>query len=101
MKNKKAGNKQQAKQAVLSWADHAWEDYLWWQQADVAIVEKINNLIDECLPDPFNGTGKPEPLRGELSGFWSRRIDRQHRLVYMAEDGCLYIAACRHHYDDK
>lgn len=100
MKNKKAENKQQAKLAVLSWADHAWEDYLWWQQTDAAVVEKINHLIDECLRDPFSGTGKPEPLRGGLSGFWSRRIDQKHRLVYMSDAGCIYIAACRHHYGE-
>ena len=101
MKNKKAANKQQARHAALSWADHAWEDYRWWQQTDANVVDRINQLTEECLRDPFGGTGKPEPLRGELTGFWSRRIDRQHRLVYMADDGCIYIAACRHHYDDR
>ncbi|MQA22668.1 Txe/YoeB family addiction module toxin [Rugamonas rivuli] len=101
MKNKKTENKQQAKKPALSWSDHAWEDYLHWQHADPKIAERINDLIDECLKDPFHGTGKPEPLRGELSGFWSRRIDRQHRLVYLPDEGCIYVAACRHHYDDK
>jgi toxin YoeB len=101
MKNKKAENKQQAKQAVLSWADHAWEDYLLWQETDTAIVAKINGLIDECLRDPFKGMGKPEPLKGDLTGFWSRRIDRTHRLVYLPDAGCIFIAACRFHYDDR
>jgi toxin YoeB len=101
MKNKKAENKQKAKQAALSWSDNAWEDYLFWQATDPQIVLKINELIEECLKDPFRGTGKPEPLKGDLSGFWSRRIDRQHRLVYLADEGCIYVAACRYHYDDK
>jgi toxin YoeB len=101
MKNKKTENKQQAKKAVLSWADNAWEDYLSWQGTDPKVVEKINELIDECLHDPFKGTGKPEPLKGDLTGFWARRIDRQHRLVYLPDDGCIYVAACRYHYDDK
>jgi toxin YoeB len=101
MKNKKAENKKQAKQAVLSWADNAWEDYLFWQATDPAIVGKINELIDECFIDPFKGTGKPEPLKYDLSGFWSRRIDRTHRLVYLPDNGCIFVAACRYHYADK
>ncbi|NML60510.1 Txe/YoeB family addiction module toxin [Massilia sp. RP-1-19] len=101
MKNKKAANKQQSKSAVLSWSDEGWEDYLYWQATDSKYVGKINDLIDECLNDPFRGTGKPEPLKGELTGFWSRRIDREHRLVYLPDDGCIYVAACRFHYDDK
>lgn len=101
MKNKKAGNKRQASNAVLSWADNAWEDYLYWQETDPKLVYKINELIDECLKDPFKGTGKPEPLKGDLTGFWSRRIDRQHRLIYMPDAGCIYVASCRYHYDDK
>lgn len=101
MKDKKAENKQQAKKAVLSWSDHTWEDYCSWQQADPKVVEKINELIDECLRDPFKGAGKPEPLRGDLTGFWSRRIDRQHRLVYLPSEGAIYVAACRYHYDGK
>ncbi|MBB5609652.1 MULTISPECIES: Txe/YoeB family addiction module toxin [unclassified Janthinobacterium] len=101
MKNKKAENKQQARSAVLAWSDHAWEDYLFWQDADLKILQRINDLIEECLADPFNGTGKPEPLKGDLTGCWSRRIDRQHRLVYLPDAGCIYVAACRYHYDDK
>lgn len=101
MKDKKAENKQQAKKAILSWSDHAWEDYCSWHQADPKVVEKINELIDECLRDPCKGTGKPEPLRGDLTGFWSRRIDRQHRLVYLPSEGAIYVAACRYHYDGK
>ena len=71
MKNKKAENKQKAKTAALSWSDNAWEDYISWQSSDPQVVLKINELIDECLKDPFRGTGKPEPLKGDLSGFWS------------------------------
>jgi len=101
MKNKKAENKQQAGKAVLAWSDHGWEDYLYWQGADLKIVQRINELIDGCLADPFKGIGKPEPLKGDLTGFWSRRIDRQHRLVYLPDGGCIHVAACRYHYDEK
>ncbi|RJG16977.1 Txe/YoeB family addiction module toxin [Massilia cavernae] len=101
MKNKKAANKQQSKNAVLSWSDEAWEDYLYWHEEDPSYVTKINDLIKDCLYDPFRGIGKPEPLKGDLTGFWSRRIDRQHRLVYLPHEGCIYIAACRFHYDEK
>ena len=99
MKNKKTENKRQAAKAVLSWSDNAWEDYLFWQATDPKFLEKINELIDECLKDPFKGTGKPEPLKGDLTGFRSRRIDRQHRLVYLTHEGCIFVAACRFHYD--
>lgn len=101
MKNKKTENKLQANKAVLSWSDNAWEDYLSWQATDPKFIERFNELIDECLKDPFKGIGKPEPLKGDLTGFWSRRIDRQHRLVYLPHESCIYIAACRYHYDDK
>lgn len=99
MTSKKAKNKQAAKESSLSWTPHAWEDYLHWQHEDFAIVQKVNELIDECLQTPFTGTGKPEPLKGELTGFWSRRINREHRLVYLPEDGGIYIVQCRYHYD--
>jgi toxin YoeB len=75
-----------------------WEDYLHWQAADKALLRKLNALIRECLRHPFEGTGKPEPLKGDLSGFWSRRIDREHRLVYRVTPTALEIAQCRHHY---
>ena len=101
MKNKKAENKQQAANAVLAWSDHGWDDYLYWQHTDLKIVQRINEFIDGCLADPFKGIGKPEPLKGDLTGFWSRRIDRQHRLVYLPDGGCIYVAACRYHYDEK
>lgn len=82
----------------LSFHPHAWEQYLHWQRSDKAMQRKINRLIEECLRHPFEGTGKPEPLRGDLSGFWSRRIDREHRLVYRATAGELQIIQCRYHY---
>jgi toxin YoeB len=100
MKNKKAGNKKQAKNSSVGFTDNAWEDYLFWQKEDQKILDEINNLIDECKKDPFRGTGKPEPLKGNLSGLWSRRINREHRLVYLPEDGKIYFVACRFHYDD-
>jgi toxin YoeB len=101
MKNKKVGNNPQAQTAVLSWSHNAWEDYLYWQATDPKFVEKFNELVDECLKDPFTGTGKPEPLKGDLTGFWSRKMDRQHRLVYLPRYGSIYVASCRYHYDDK
>lgn len=75
-----------------------WDDYLYWQSANPKIALKINGLIKKCRRHPFEGTGKPEPLRGNLSGFWSRRIDREHRLVYRATADALEIAQCRYHY---
>ena len=98
MKNKKAQNKQQAKSIAVSWTDNAWEEYLFWQEEDKKMVDEINGLIEECRQDPFKGTGKPEPLKGDLTGFWSRRITREHRLVYLPEDGVIYVVACRYHY---
>lgn len=98
MKDKKAGNKKQAKGFSLAWTDHAWEDYLYWQKEDMKILEEINDLLEECQRHPFTGTGKPEPLRNNLTGFWSRRITKEHRLVYLPEDNAIYVLACRFHY---
>lgn len=98
MKNKKAENKQQAKSIAVAWTDHAWEDYLYWQKEDQKMVDEINGLIEECQRNPFTGTGKPEPLKGDLTGFWSRRITREHRLVYLPEDKGIYVVSCRFHY---
>jgi toxin YoeB len=97
-KNQKTKNKEEAKGICLGWADEAWEDYLFFQKDNKKIAEEINNLINECLTNPFKGTGKPEPLRGDLTGYWSRRITKEHRLVYLFEDGILYIVQCRYHY---
>jgi len=86
----------------LVFADQAWEDYLHWQAADPNILERVNGLIKECMRSPFNGTGKPEPLRGALKGWWSRRITLEDRLVYrVTGTGAgqqLEIAQCRYHY---
>lgn len=76
----------------------AWEQYLHWQSADRKALRKINELIKVCQRTPFDGIGKPEPLRGNLAGFWSRRITQEHRLVYRVKDGALEIAMCRYHY---
>ena len=86
----------------LVFATHAWADYLHWQVADTTILSRINMLIEECRRHPFVGTGKPEALKGNLSGWWSRRITAEHRLVYRVsgsgEAQALEIAQCRYHY---
>lgn len=84
----------------VQWDWEAWEDYLFWQREDKKIKTKINQLIKEISCTPFEGTGKPEPLKGNLSGLWSRRINGEHRLVYLIEDDLLVILACKGHYDD-
>jgi toxin YoeB len=76
-------------------------DYQQWATEDIAVFRKISTLIKEIIRTPFTGMGKPEPLRGNLSGFWSRRITGKHRLVYRVEQDLLIIASCRSHYDDK
>lgn len=98
MANKKQQNKQTAKNVKFSWTDEAWEDYLYWQKEDFSKVEQINQLLEECSRHPFTGTGKPEPLRGDLTGYWSRRIDKENRLVYLPEDNSIYVVQCRMHY---
>ena len=82
------------------WFNEAWEDYIYWQQQDKKTLKRINALLKEIERENFKGIGKPEPLKGELSGFWSRRIDEEHRLVYAVEDERIIIFACRGHYDD-
>ncbi len=82
------------------WTDEAWADYLWWQQQDRKILKRLNELIRACERDPFQGIGKPEPLRHDRRGYWSRRITAEHRLVYKVENGQLRIASCRDHYPD-
>ena len=83
---------------TLSWDRDGWEEYLYWQETDKKIVKKINELIKECLRTPFDGKGKPEPLKGNLSGAWSRRITDEHRLIYEIKDGSIHILQCRFHY---
>lgn len=82
----------------IIFSTQAWEDYLYWNETDKKLFKKINVLIKECQRTPFSGIGKPEPLKHELAGAWSRRIDREHRLVYRVKDGAIEIAQCRHHY---
>lgn len=82
----------------LVFHEQAWDDYLYWQRADPKLLARINGLIRECTRTPFSGTGKPEPLRGPLSGWWSRRITREHRLVYRPDNDRSLIAQCRYHY---
>ena len=83
----------------LTFHAHGWDDYLHWQRTDPKMLRKVNGLVKECQRSPFEGTGKPEPLKGDLAGWWSRRLDQEHRLVYRVEDDALLIAQCRHHYD--
>ncbi len=82
----------------LLWTDESWEDYLYWQATDKKMVKKINELIKTIMRTPFEGLGKPEPLRFELSGCWSRRIDSEHRLIYEVEEGVIRIIAARFRY---
>ncbi|WP_028523936.1 Txe/YoeB family addiction module toxin [Runella limosa] len=83
---------------TLSWDREAWEDYVFWQQVDKKVLKRINDLIKECLRTPFEGKGKPEALKGNLSGYWSRRITDEHRLVYEVKQDSVHIIQCRFHY---
>lgn len=82
----------------LTWSEEAWEDYLYWQETDKKTVKKINELLKDASRTPFEGKGKPEPLKHNLAGFWSRRITAEHRLVYAVSADALLIASCRYHY---
>lgn len=82
------------------WFDEAWDDYTYWQAQDKKVLKRINKLLQDIERGHFEGIGKPEPLKGELSGFWSRRIDDVNRLVYRISGGVLEILSCRGHYDD-
>jgi toxin YoeB len=82
----------------LAWSTRAWEDYLYWQKVDKKKLKRINTLIKEIMRNPFEGIGNPEQLKHELQGFWSRRIDKEHRLVYAYTEEELLIVACRYHY---
>ena len=83
----------------LVWEDDAWEDYLYWQTQDRKILKRVNLLIKDIRRSPFDGIGKPEPLKHNLSGWWSRRIDDTDRIAYYERDGIIYIVSCRGHYD--
>lgn len=83
----------------ITFSKNAWEDYLSWQKEDKKMILKINDLIRDIQRTPFEGIGKPEPLKYDLAGFWSRRIDLEHRLVYQYRDDELLVYSCRYHYD--
>lgn len=83
---------------LLSWTDEAWKDYLYWQSQDKKTLRRINKLLAETTRSPFTGIGKPEALKENLSGFWSRRIDDTNRLVYVVDDVAVTIISCRYHY---
>lgn len=82
----------------LVFSEQAWEDYLYWQKADKKLVQRINGLIKEITRTPYSGAGKPEPLKHALSGYWSRRINDEHRIVYKVADRSVLIAQLRYHY---
>jgi len=82
----------------LIFSDHAWDDYLYWQKTDKKILRRINNLIKDTKSNPFEGIGKPEQLKHALSGYWSRRITDEHRLIYKFSENAIHIAQLRYHY---
>ncbi|MWN04805.1 MULTISPECIES: Txe/YoeB family addiction module toxin [Gilliamella] len=79
-------------------SDESWSDYLYWQKTDKKMIKRINELLKDISRTPFSGLGKPESLKFNLSGYWSRRIDSEHRLVYKIENNCIIILSCRYHY---
>jgi len=83
---------------LLSWTDEAWNSYVYWQTQDKKTLKRINKLIIDVQRSPFDGIGKPEPLKENLSGFWSRRIDDTNRLVYAVDDTAITVISCRYHY---
>lgn len=82
----------------LAWTEAAWADYVYWQTQDRKTLKRINRLIEDAQRQPFEGIGKPEPLRENLAGFWSRRIDQTNRLVYAVDEEFLSVISCRYHY---
>jgi toxin YoeB len=84
---------------VLAWTKEAWKDYIYWQSQDKKTLRRINKIISETQRSPFEGIGKPEPLKENLTGFWSRRIDESNRLVYVVDNKLLTIISCRYHYE--
>jgi toxin YoeB len=83
----------------IKFTSHAWQDYIYWQKSDRAMIKKINDLIKDVCRNPFEGKGKPEPLKYDLAGCWSRRINGEHRLIYQVENDEVIIIGCRYHYD--
>ena len=84
---------------ILAWTKEAWSDYVYWQSQDKKTLKRINRLISDAQRNPFEGIGKPELLKENLAGFWSRRIDDNHRLVYAVDNNKLTIISCRYHYE--
>ncbi len=84
----------------LLWDERAWDEYLYWQAQDKKTLKRINALLKDIQRNTFDGIGEPEPLRGNLTGWWSRRIDSANRIVYREKDGAIVIAQCKGHYDD-
>lgn len=84
---------------ILAWTSESWLDYVYWQTQDKKTLKRINKLISDIKRNPFEGIGKPEPLRENLSGFWSRRIDEANRIVYVVDDNRITIISCRYHYE--
>lgn len=82
----------------LIFSENAWDDYLYWQRTDKKVLKRINQLISDIQRSAFEGVGKPEPLKHALSGYWSRRIDSEHRIVYRTDDDAVFIAQLRYHY---
>ena len=84
---------------MLAWTDEAWQDYIYWQTQDKKTLKRINKILDDIKrDDPFKGIGKPEPLKENLSGFWSRRVDDTNRLVYVVDEEHITVISCRYHY---
>ena len=83
----------------LLWEEHAWQEYLYWQTQDKKTFKRLNNIIKDIQRDCYNGIGKPEPLKENLSGWWSRRIDEENRIVYKQENNNIIIASCKSHYE--
>lgn len=84
---------------ILCWTERAWSDYLYWQTQDKKTLRRVNKLIADSMRSPFDGIGKPEALKENLAGFWSRRIDESNRLVYAVDDNQITVIACRYHYE--
>ena len=82
----------------ISWTKDAWEDYTYWQKTDKKILNRLNKIITDTIRHPFEGIGDPEPLKHNWTGYWSRRINKEHRLIYKAKDEELIIVQCRYHY---
>jgi toxin YoeB len=84
---------------LITFTKNAWEDYLYWQNTDKKVLKKINELLKDIQRNPSDGIGKPEALKFDLAGYWSRRIDHEHRLVYQVKEQSILVYACRYHYD--